>query len=150
MDSKKSVQHHLPLSLEAASVPNLYLRDCDLMSGHRSARFLCAQAHNRPCERIPTSHTPLRSLLFEAGLVKDTKVSDALASWRRAEIRPEMLPRFRHLNCSTDVPGREQVITLLNTLGANVAACLIENKQMILYDSVDSLEVRCLGVQAHH
>jgi len=42
--------------------------------------------------------SPPDSLLFEAGSVKDVRVADALASWRKQEAAPALLPRFRQVN----------------------------------------------------
>jgi len=101
--------------------------------------------------------SPPDCLLFEAGLVKDVKVADALASWRQMEEASTLLPRFRHVNghmgtaafgggaVNSDVHGRGPTIARLNTLGAIVAACLIGNKEMLLYD-VNCAKV-CVGFE---
>ena len=73
-------------------------------------------------------------LLFEASVVDGTMVSDVLGAWRRDEEGPHMYPRFRDVNGGTDVPGLEQASAKLRALGADVAACLISNKQMRLQD----------------
>ena len=101
--------------------------------------------------------SPPDCLLFEAGSVKDVRVADALASWRNQEAAPALLPRFRQVNghmgtaafgggaVNSDVHGRGPTIARLNTLGAIVAACLIGNKEMLLYD-VNCAKV-CVGFE---
>ncbi len=88
----------------------------------------------------------LDCLLFEACLVKDVKVADALASWRQMEATPALLPRFRQVNghmgtaafgggtVNSDVHGCGETIARLDTLVAIVATCLIGNKEMLLHD----------------
>jgi len=102
--------------------------------------------------------SPPDCLLFEAGSVKDFRVADALASWRKEEAAPALLPRFRQVNghmgtaaCgggggNSDVHGRGRAIARLNTLGAINAARLIGNKEILLYD-VNGASV---GVEMEH
>ena len=86
-----------PIGLEAFSYD---LTEVDLTSNINDPWY--ATTHTFISDALVAQDiSPPDCLLFEAGLVKDTKVSDALASWRRAEIGPEMLPRFRHLNGSS-------------------------------------------------
>ena len=90
--------------------------------------------------------SPLDCLLFEAGLVKDVKVADALASWRQMEAASALLPRFCQVNghmgtaafgggtVNSDVHDSGETIARLDTLVAIVAARLIGNKEMLLHD----------------